>query len=81
MADTIGPNDLRTWHEAIMAFANHNYEKDGWDCFVECIGVSDFANDYFIHQKFVDFASAMEYYRSWCKDHDEYRKDIYATAF
>ena len=72
--------ELRTWHEAIMATAKANYEVDGWDSFVECVGVSDFVGDY-NRNLFVDFASAFEYYRLWCYEHDQYRKDIYATAF
>jgi hypothetical protein len=80
MAGKVEINELRTWHEAIMATAKDNYEVDGWDSFVECVGVSDFVGDY-NRNLFVDFASAFEYYRLWCYDHNEYRKDIYAEAF
>lgn len=80
MADKVDNRTLTFWHDCIMAFARDNYEQDGWDNFVECVGVKDFTDKY-NNNLFVDFASALEYYRKWCKDHDEYRKDIYATVF
>lgn len=73
-------NELRTWHEAIMATATENYERDGWDTFVECIGVKDFVEDY-NNKNFVDFASALDFYKRGCKVYDNVRKDIQATAF
>jgi hypothetical protein len=68
------------WFWDIMNHAKANYGKDGWDSFVECMDLKDFWKDY-DKNLFVDYASAFEYYRLWCKEHDEYRKDIYAEAF
>lgn len=80
MADKVDNKTLTFWHDTIMATARANYEVDGWDSFVECVDVKDFVDDY-NRNLFVDFTSAFEYYRSWCKLHDERRKDIEAEAF
>lgn len=80
MAALVDRNTLRTWHEAIMATAKDHYEEDGWDIFVECVGVKDFIEDY-NRKEFVDFDTAFLYYKSVCNLHNERRMDIQAEIF
>ena len=80
MADKVELNELRTWHESIMATAKGKYATDGWDIFVECVGVKDFVEDY-NNNYFVDFIGAVDYYTDVCRLHNERRQDIMAEAF
>lgn len=73
-------SDLENWFGGIMAYAQDNYETDGWDIFVECMSLSDFTDDY-KRGYFTDGISAFQYYERDCRDRSIYRADVMLEAF
>ncbi len=71
---------LRNWFDALMAHAKKNYSKGGWDIFVECVGFSDFREDYKAGE-FADYASALAFYKADLGIRDAVREDIQREAF
>ena len=71
---------LRSWYDAILKYAQQNYSKGGWDIFVECVGVSDFREDYNAGE-FADYDSAMAFYKADLNIRDIVREDIQREAF
>lgn len=71
---------VEMWFRNITKHARENYEKNGWDNFVECVGMMDFkrdAHDYDWQHE----SDAFEHYQEWCALHQEMDEDMRAEAW
>lgn len=70
---------LQQWFMNIRKYAADNYERDGWDCFYECVDFSDFAAT--CERMNLDTVDkAFEEYRQLCLVKADQREEQYAMA-
>lgn len=71
---------MRTeWYNKIMTHAKANYERDGWDMFVECTDFADF-DDRCNVMNLDTYEKAFEEYKESCELWAERREEQYAMA-